>query len=223
MRILVVEDEPDMARQVRDALTAAGHAVDLAPDGEEGHFLGDTEPYDAAVLDLGLPKRGGLSVLDAWRRDGRRFPVLILSARDTWREKVLGLRSGADDYLAKPFEMEELLARLEALTRRGAGHAAPVLVCGPLRLDTTRGHFDLDGAPLVLTALEHRLLAYLIHHPEKVLSKTELSEHIYEHDADRDSNTIEVLVNRLRNKIGASRIRTHRGRGYQLTADGDAA
>ncbi|CCQ75058.1 response regulator transcription factor [Magnetospira sp. QH-2] len=220
MRLLVVEDDPAMARQLRLALEGAGYVVDGAEDGEEGHFLGDTEPYDAVVLDLGLPKRGGLSVLEQWRQDGQSMPVLILSARDTWREKVLGLRSGADDYLAKPFEMEELLARVEVLVRRGAGKAEPVLACGGLALDAAAGRITLDGAPLTLTALEHRLLAYFLHHAEKVLSKTELTEHIYAYDGDRDSNTIEVLVNRLRKKIGSEAICTHRGRGYQLTDPG---
>ncbi len=222
MRILVVEDEKTIAGQIGAALSEAGYAVDLAHEGEEGHFLGDTEPYDAVILDLGLPKKSGLSVLEQWRRDGHTMPVLILSARDTWREKVVGLRTGADDYLAKPFEMEELLARLEALVRRGSGHATAVLMCGGLSLDTANGKVILDGSAVPLTAFEYRLLAYMMHNVGKVLSKTELTEHIYEYDAERDSNTIEVLINRLRNKIGANRIHTHRGRGYQLDAD-DAA
>ncbi len=221
MRILIVEDEPDVARQVQVALCKTGYAVDVAFDGEEGHFLGDTEPYDAVVLDLGLPGMGGLNVLERWRRDGHGMPVLILSARDTWREKVTGLRIGADDYLAKPFEMEELLARIEALVRRGAGKASPELSCGPVRIDTTRQKAWVDDTPLTLTAMEYRLLAYLMHHAEAVLSKTELTEHIYAQDEDRDSNIIEVMINRLRNKIGANRICTHRGRGYQLTAEDD--
>jgi len=221
MRILVVEDDPDIARQVEAALRDAGLAVDLAFDGEEGHFLGDTEPYDAVVLDLGLPEMGGLRVLEQWRRDGKDMPVLILSARDTWREKVTGLRTGADDYLAKPFEIEELIARVEALVRRGAGHGTPILECGSIRLDTTRQKAFLGNTPLSLTSMEYRLLSYFMHHPETVLSKTELSEHIYEYDADRDSNIIEVMVNRLRNKVGANAIRTYRGRGYQLTAESD--
>lgn len=216
MRILIVEDEIAIAEQIRMALSEAGYAVDIAYEGEEGHFLGDTEPYDAVILDLGLPKKSGLSLLEQWRRDGRTMPVLILSGRDTWREKVVGLRTGADDYLAKPFEMEELLARLEALVRRGTGNAAPVLTCGGLSLDSARGKISLDGSALTLTAFEFRLLSYLMHNSGKVLSKTELTEHIYEYDAERDSNTIEVLINRLRNKIGAHRIKTHRGRGYQL-------
>lgn len=222
MRILVVEDEKTIAGQIRVALSEAGYAVDLAHDGDEGHFFGDTEPYDAVILDLGLPKKSGLSVLEQWRQDGRTMPVLVLSARDTWREKVVGLRTGADDYLAKPFEMEELLARLEALVRRGTGHATPILRCGALSLDKVSGKVILEGSVVSLTAFEYRLLAYLMHNVGKVLSKTELTEHIYEYDGERDSNTIEVLINRLRNKIGADRIHTHRGRGYRLNAD-DAA
>ena len=221
MRVLVIEDEPEMADQVGGALRRAGFAVDVAHDGEEGHFLGDTEPYDVVILDLGLPGVAGLKILQQWRADGRTMPVLILSARDTWREKVTGLRAGADDYLAKPFAMEELIARVEVLVRRNAGHAGSVLRCGPLQLDTATRILLLDDQPVTLTALEYRLLDYFMHHAEAVISKTELTEHVYELDADRDSNVVEVLINRLRNKIGAGLIRTHRGRGYQLTADHD--
>lgn len=217
MRILVIEDDVDMAGQICASLREAKYAVDVAYDGEEGHFLGETEPYDAVILDLGLPKRNGLDVLEQWRKNARDFPVLVLSARNTWREKVIGLRTGADDYVSKPFEIEEILARVEALIRRNAGHAASMLSCGNLHLDTSSGKITLESETLSFTALEHRLLSYLIHHPERVISKTELTEHIYEYDTDRDSNTIEVLVNRVRNKIGANRILTHRGRGYQLT------
>jgi two-component system, OmpR family, response regulator len=216
MRILIVEDDHRVAEQARRTLAAAGFVVDLAHDGEEGRFLGDTEPYDAVVLDLGLPMLDGLSVLQRWREDGRTMPVLILTARGTWREKVMGLRAGADDYLAKPFEMEEMLARVEALIRRAAGHSSPVLECGPLRLDTTTHRLTMDGAPVELTALEFRLILYLLHYEGKVVSKTELSEHIYGYDEDRDSNTIEVLINRLRRKLAPELIRTHRGQGYQL-------
>lgn len=216
MRILIVEDDHRVAEQARRTLETAGFVVDLAHDGEEGHFLGDTEPYDAVVLDLGLPMLDGLSVLERWRQDGRTMPVLILTARGTWREKVMGLRSGADDYLAKPFEMEEMLARVEALIRRAAGHSSPVLECGPLRLDTTTHRLTMDGAPVELTALEFRLISYLLHHQGKVVSKTALSDHIYGYDEDRDSNTIEVLINRLRKKLAPELIRTHRGQGYQL-------
>jgi two-component system OmpR family response regulator len=223
MRILVVEDDPHVARQVESTLRKAGYVTDVAYDGEQGHFLGDTEPYDAVVLDLGLPVTDGLTVLRRWREDGRKMPVLILTARDTWRETVTGLRAGADDYLAKPFELEELLARIEVLLRRAAGHASPVLACGPLELDTGTNRVTLAGDPVELTALEFRALSYLMHHQEKVVSKTELTEHIYSQDFDRDSNVIEVLINRLRKKLGRDLIRTHRGQGYQLTAAADAS
>jgi len=216
MRILVVEDDLAVAKQVVDILSQAKYVVDLAHDGEEAHFLGDTEPYDAVILDLGIPLMDGLSVLEKWRLDGKTMPVLILSARNTWREKVVGLRTGADDYLAKPFEMEELLARLEALIRRGAGGASPRLICGEVTLDTATNRATLGTALVPLTALEFRMLAYFMHHPGKVISKTELTEHIYGQDFDRDSNTIEVLVNRLRKKFGAAFIHTHRGQGYQI-------
>lgn len=219
MRVLVVEDEREMADQIRESLRGASFVVDVAYDGEEGLFLGDTEPYDIVILDLGLPKMSGLKILEQWRTNGRSMPVLILSARDTWREKVTGLRAGADDYLAKPFEMEELIARIEVLVRRSAGHAKAVLLSGPLKLDTTTKKLYLNDQIINLTALEYRLIDYLMHHPGAVISKTELTEHIYEMDADRDSNVLEVLVNRLRNKIGADLILTHRGRGYQLLSN----
>lgn len=218
MRILVVEDDRHVARQIEAILRESKYVVDVAHDGEEGHFLGDTEPYDAVVLDLGLPVVDGLTVLRRWREDGRRMPVLILTARDTWREKVTGLRAGADDYLAKPFELEELLARIEALIRRSSGHANPVLEYGPVRLDTTTNRVTLNGGLVELTALEFRTLSYLMHHGGKVISKTELTEHIYEQEFDRDSNVIEVLINRLRKKLGADLIKTHRGQGYRLIA-----
>ena len=221
MRVLVVEDEQEMANQIVESLRQAGYATDVTYDGEEGHFLGDTEPYDVVVLDLGLPKISGLKILEQWRSNGQVMPVLILSARDTWREKVTGLRTGEDDYLAKPFEMEELLARIEVLVRRQAGHAKAILLSGPLKLDTTSKKLFLNDQIINLTALEYRLADYLMHHPAAVISKTELTEHIYEMDSDRDSNVVEVLVNRLRNKIGADLIITHRGRGYQLVADND--
>src|SRR5262247_2983309 len=176
MRILVVEDDKDLARQLKNALTGAGYAVDVAHDGEEGHFLGDTEPYDVVILDLGLPVLDGVSVLKQWRRAGRKMPVLILTARDRWSEKVAGFDAGADDYVAKPFHMEEVLARVRALIRRAAGHASSELTCGPLRLDTKASKADLDGVPLKLTSHEFRLLAYLMHHMGEVVSRTELVE-----------------------------------------------
>ncbi len=218
MRILVVEDDADLRRQLADALTHAGYAVDLAADGEDGHFLGDTEPYDAVVLDLGLPKLDGISVLERWRDDGRDFPVLILTARDRWSEKVAGFDAGADDYLTKPFFTEELLARLRALLRRAAGHSAPALECGELRVDTRAARATVNGEPIKLTAHEYRVLSYMMHHQGRVVPRTELVEHIYDQDFDRDSNTIEVFIGRVRKKIGTDRIETVRGLGYRLTA-----
>ncbi|MCH8091905.1 MAG: response regulator transcription factor [Proteobacteria bacterium] len=218
MRILVVEDDPDLARQLEAALGDAGYVVDLAADGEEGHFLGDTEPYDAVILDLGLPVVDGLTVLERWRSAGRTMPVLLLTARGRWSEKVTGFDAGADDYVTKPFQMEEVLARLRALIRRAAGHASSELSCGPLTLDTARSRVALDGAPVKLTAQEFRLLSYLMHHQGQVVSRTELTEHLYSQDFDRDSNTIEVFVGRLRKKIGGDFIETVRGLGYRLVA-----
>ena len=217
MRVLVVEDNSEVARQIKSALTHELYVVDIARDGEEGLFLGETEPYDAIILDLGLPKLDGLSVLQRWRSNGSEVPVLILTSRDTWREKVTGLRAGADDYLAKPFEFEELLARLEALLRRSTGHASPVLTCGGVMLDTNSARVTMNGNLVELTALEYRTLDYLMQHPDKVVSKTELTEHIYDQDFDRDSNVIEVLINRLRGKLNANLISTRRGLGYQIT------
>ncbi|MGH8496115.1 MAG: response regulator transcription factor [Gammaproteobacteria bacterium] len=222
MRVLVVEDDRQVARQLETTLTRAGYVVDVAHDGKEGRFLGDTEPYDAVILDLGLPGIEGLAVLEHWRLERRGMPVLILTARDTWREKVAGLRAGADDYLAKPFALEEALARIEALIRRRSGHASAVLTCGPIELDTGSRRVTLERQPLELTALEFRALSYLMHHQHAIVSKTELTEHIYEQDFDKDSNVIEVLINRLRNKVGADLIHTHRGRGYRLAAEDDA-
>ncbi|WP_420411256.1 response regulator transcription factor [Roseibium sp.] len=220
MRLLIVEDDKDLNRQLVTALEEAGYVVDSAFDGEEGHFLGDTEPYDAVVLDLGLPTLDGLSVLEKWRRDGRTMPVLILTARDRWSDKVAGIDAGADDYVAKPFHMEEVLARVRALVRRAAGHASNELTCGGVRLDLRAGRVTVDGAPIKLTSHEYRLLSYLLHHQGKVISRTELTEHLYDQDFDRDSNTVEVFVGRLRKKIGADLIETIRGLGYRL---GDAS
>ncbi len=217
MRILVVEDDTNLNRQLKDALTDAGYVVDVAFDGEEGHFLGDTEPYDAIVLDIGLPQMDGLSVLEAWRRDGRNTPVLLLTARDRWSDKVQGIDAGADDYVAKPFHMEEVLARLRALVRRAAGHASNEIEAGPIRLDARAGRVTVDGQAIKLTSHEFRLLAYLIHHKGKVISRTELTEHLYDQDFDRDSNTIEVFVGRLRKKLPADCIETVRGLGYQIS------
>ena len=221
MRILVVEDDNDLNRQLVTALEEAGYVVDSATDGEDGHFLGDTEPYDAVVLDLGLPTLDGLSVLENWRRDGRTMPVLILTARDRWSDKVAGIDAGADDYVAKPFHMEEVLARVRALVRRAAGHASNELTCGPVRLDLRAGRVTVDGSPVKLTSHEYRLLSYLLHHQGKVISRTELTEHLYDQDFDRDSNTVEVFVGRLRKKIGSDLIETIRGLGYRLGDAGD--
>lgn len=216
MRVLVVEDDKDLNRQISQALADAGYVVDKAFDGEEGHFLGDTEPYDAVVLDIGLPQMDGISVLERWRRDGRTMPILILTARDRWSDKVSGIDAGADDYVTKPFHIEEILARLRALIRRAAGHASPELLCGPLRLDTKSSKVDMNGVPLKLTSHEYRLLAYLMHHQDSVVSRTELVEHLYDQDFDRDSNTIEVFVGRLRKKLDGDMIETVRGMGYRL-------
>jgi two-component system OmpR family response regulator len=218
MRLLVVEDEPALARQLAFALAGAGYVVDQAANGIDAQHLGQTESYDAVVLDLGLPQADGLSVLAHWRRAGRTMPVLILTARDRWSEKVAGFDAGADDYVAKPFQMEELLARLRALIRRAAGHAQAELACGPLSIDTRAGRARLDGEPLKLTAQEFRILEYLIHHRGKVVSRTELTEHVYDQNFERDSNTIEVFIGRLRKKLGAGLIETVRGLGYRLDA-----
>ncbi|HEV7718608.1 MAG TPA: response regulator transcription factor [Arsenicitalea sp.] len=219
MRILVVEDDANLNRQIKDALTEAGYAVDVAFDGEEGHFLGDTEPYDAVVLDIGLPRMDGLSVLEEWRRSGKTIPVLLLTARDRWSDKVQGIDAGADDYVAKPFHMEELLARIRALVRRAAGHASNEIVAGPVRLDVRSGRVTVNGQAIKLTSHELRLLSYLMHHKGKVISRTELTEHLYDQDFDRDSNTIEVFVGRLRKKLPEECIQTVRGLGYQINDD----
>ncbi|MBX3514303.1 MAG: response regulator transcription factor [Xanthobacteraceae bacterium] len=222
MRLLVVEDDPDLNRQLVTALSDAGYAVDTASDGEEGHFLGDSEPYDAVVLDLGLPKLDGISVLERWRENGKMMPVLILTARDRWSDKVQGFDAGADDYVAKPFHMEEVLARIRALLRRSAGHATNELTCGPVTLDTRSSRVSVNGNPVRLTSHEYRLLAYLMHHNGRVVSRTELVEHLYDQDFDRDSNTIEVFVGRLRKKLGIDVIQTVRGLGYMLSPPADA-
>jgi two-component system, OmpR family, response regulator len=219
MRILVVEDDTNLNRQIKDALTEGGYAVDVAFDGEEGHFLGDTEPYDAVILDIGLPQMDGLSVLEEWRRAGKAMPVLLLTARDRWSDKVQGIDAGADDYVAKPFHMEELLARLRALVRRAAGHASNEITAGPVRLDVKAGKVTVDGQAIKLTSHELRLLSYLMHHKGKVVSRTELTEHLYDQDFDRDSNTIEVFVGRLRKKLPEEVIHTVRGLGYQILED----
>jgi two-component system OmpR family response regulator len=219
MKVLVVEDEPRIAADISAALKGSGMVVDLATDGEDAWFKGDTESYDAAVLDLGLPKLDGLTVLKRWRTGGRRFPVLVLTARGVWTERVEGINAGADDYLPKPFEMEELLARLRALLRRSAGQAAPVLNAGALSLDTRQMRISLSGVPIALSPLEYRLLSYLLHHAGRVVPPTELAEHLYDSGNDRDPNAIEVIVARLRRKIGSDAIETRRGFGYLVPDD----
>ena len=223
MRLLVVEDDPDLNRQLVSALQDAGYVVDKAMDGEEGHYLGDTEPYDGVILDLGLPVLDGVSVLERWRRAGKKMPVLILTARDRWSDKVAGFDAGADDYVAKPFHMEEVLARVRALLRRSAGHATSEISCGPLQLDTKSARVTVNGTAVKLTSLEFRLLGYLMHHKGKVVSRTELVEHLYDQDFDRDSNTIEVFVGRLRKKLGVDVLHTIRGMGYCVSEPDNAA
>ncbi|MFZ3261776.1 MAG: response regulator transcription factor [Thiobacillus sp.] len=216
MRILVVEDEPTLAAQLAEGVREAGYAVDVAHNGLDAHFMGDTEPFDAVVLDLGLPQMDGITVLKKWRAAGRTMPVLILTARDNWHEKVAGIDAGADDYLTKPFHMEELLARLRALIRRAGGHARAELVCGPVTLDTRNNRVTVEGRALTLTSHEYRVLAYLMHHAGEVVSRSDLVEHIYAQDFDRDSNTVEVFIGRLRKKLPPGLIETVRGMGYRL-------
>lgn len=223
MRILLVEDDPALQRQLGERLRREGIAVDSAFDGSEGLYLGREVDYDAAVVDLGLPKLSGLDLVRQLRAERRRWPILILTARDHWQDKVAGLEAGADDYLAKPFQMEELLARLNALVRRAAGYTTPVLELGPLMLDTARKALRLADQPIELTAFEYKVLEYLLLHVDRVVSKTELTDHIYEQDFERDSNVIEVFIGRLRRKLEPHNlIRTIRGQGYRLTlADAD--
>lgn len=216
MRILVVEDDKDLNRQLVATLVDAGYVVDTAFDGEEGHFLGDTEPYDAVILDIGLPMMDGISVLEKWRKDDRKMPVLMLTARDRWSDKVAGIDAGADDYVAKPFHTEEVLARIRALIRRSAGLASSEIEIGDVRLDTRQSRVTHEGAPVKLTSHEYRLLAYLMTHKGQIVSRTELIEHLYDQDFDRDSNTIEVFVGRLRKKIHSQVIETVRGLGYRV-------
>jgi DNA-binding response OmpR family regulator len=223
MRILVVEDERKVAADLAGALESAGHVIEQVGDGEKAWFMGDTEDYDLVLLDLGLPKLDGLQVLKRWRANDRTMPVLVLTARDSWSEKVDAIDSGADDYLTKPFRMEELLARVRALLRRQTRHASAALEVGDLRLDTRHSRVTKSGAPIDLSPLEYRLLHYLMHHPGRAVSQIELTEHVYSQDFERDSNAIEVLVARLRRKLGADAISTRRGYGYYVGAlDEDA-
>ena len=219
MRILIVEDEPLLAGRLAATCAERGYAVDLAADGERADFLGSTEPYDAVVLDLGLPGVDGLTLLARWRAAGIAVPVLVLTARGSWSEKVRGIDGGADDYLTKPFEMEELLARLRALIRRASGQLAPELRHGGLVLDSRTSRVTLDGQPVKLTGHELRVLSYLMHHRGRVVSQAELVEHIYAQTFDRDSNTVEVFIGRLRRKLGAATIETVRGLGYRIRTE----
>jgi len=216
MRVLVVEDEAHLSKQLAAALDGAGYAVDRAADGERADFLVRTERYDAVVLDLGLPRVDGLTLLRRWRDAAIAVPVLVLTARGSWHEKVQGIDGGADDYVAKPFRMEEVLARLRALIRRASGQVTPELRCGAIVLDPRTASVTVAGTPVKLTAHEFRVLAYLMHHPARVISQAELTEHIYSQDLDRDSNTVEVFIARLRRKLGASAIETVRGFGYRI-------
>ncbi len=217
--MLVVEDEARLSRQLATALADAGYAVDTAADGERADFLAQTERYDAVVLDLGLPKIDGLTLLRRWRDAGIAVPVLVLTARGSWHEKVQGIDGGADDYVSKPFRLEEVLARLRALIRRATGQVAPELHSGGVALDPRGARVTLDGEPVKLTSHEFRVLSYLMHHRGRVVSQSELTEHIYAQSADRDSNTVEVFIARLRRKLGASVIETVRGLGYRMEAD----
>jgi DNA-binding response OmpR family regulator len=218
MRILLLEDDDKIARDITVTLQAAGYAVERESDGEQGWFKGDTEDYDAIILDLGLPSLDGLTILKRWRAAGRYIPVLILTARGSWSERVDGIDCGADDYLPKPFRMEELQARLRAIIRRAAGQRSPLLTAGPLTLDTRQMRVALRGVPVALTPQEYRLINYLMHHAGRVVPHTELIEHLYDHDSDKDVNAIEVLIGRVRRKIGADFIETRRGFGYIIEA-----
>jgi two-component system response regulator PhoP len=223
VRILLVEDEAGLQRQLGERLRSEGYVVDAAVDGEEGLYFGGEYVYDAAIIDLGLPKLSGIDLIRRLRASQRRWPILILTARGHWQDKVAGLEAGADDYLTKPFQMEELLARLNALVRRAAGFASPVLACGPVELDMARKEVRLEGHPVELTAYEYKVLEYLMLNPGRVVSKTELTDHLYEQDFERDSNVIEVFVGRLRKKLDPyNPIRTIRGQGYRINVDAEA-
>ncbi|MEJ2118263.1 MAG: response regulator transcription factor [Alphaproteobacteria bacterium] len=223
MRILLVEDDSRIARDLMTALENAGYVVEHESDGEEAWFMGDTENYDAAILDLGLPSMDGLAILKRWRETKRAFPVLILTARGTWRERVEGIDAGADDYLPKPFQMDELLARLRAIIRRSTGQSSDFVEIGPVTLDTKQMRITVNGAPVNLSPQEYRLVSYLMHHAGRVVTQQELTEHIYAQDFERDSNVIEVLVGRSRKKLGVDLIETRRGFGYIIASPGNEA
>lgn len=218
MRILIAEDEPQLCKQIKTLLNAEGRVVDVVHDGVEAHFMGSTEPYDMIILDIGLPERDGISVLREWRKEGVTTPVLILTARDGWSERVDGLDAGADDYMTKPFNMSELAARVRATLRRQSSHVSPTFEKDDMVFDTRNGRVTVSGLPIDLTAQEVAVLSYLVHNTGRMISRTELSEHIYEYDDDRDSNTIAVFVTRLRKKLGSDLITTIRGRGYMIDA-----
>ena len=219
MRILVVEDEPTLSKQIVHSLKNVGYAVDAALEGEEGYFLGDTEPYDAIVLDLGLPKIDGFTILDRWRRSGNKTPVLILTARDRWQDKIKGFDIGADDFVTKPFSMEEVIARVRALIRRSKGLAKSIIEFGPISLDTSRSKVMVNGRKIILTLREYKIFSYLIYNQGKVVSRTELTEHTYDKNFDRDSNVIDAFIKKIRNKIGIDCITTVRGMGYRFDWD----
>jgi len=223
MRILIVEDEPTLGQQLKTAFQEQGYAVDLVVNGQDALHMGREEAFDAAILDLGLPMLDGLSVLKGWRAAGKTMPVIILTARDSWSDKVGGIDAGADDYVAKPFHMEELSARLRGVIRRSVGNPTPVMTWQNVRLDTVGGRVSVDGQPVTLTAHEFKILSWLMHHPKEVASRTTLSEHIYSYNDDPDSNTIEVFVARLRKKMPAGMIETVRGLGYRLGEPGSFA
>ena len=219
MRILVVEDEPTLSKQIVHSLKNVGYAVDAALEGEEGYFLGDTEPYDAIVLDLGLPKIDGFTILDRWRKSGNKTPVLILTARDRWQDKIKGFDIGADDFVTKPFSMEEVIARVRALIRRSKGLAKSIIEFGPISLDTSRSKVMVNGRKVIFTSREYKIFSYLIYNQGKVVSRTELTEHTYDKNFDRDSNVIDSFIKKIRNKIGIDCITTVRGMGYRFDWD----
>ncbi len=218
MRLLLAEDDPVLADRLRTLLEDAGYVVLHSTEGRDAEYQGQVEDVAAAVVDLGLPGLDGLSVIERWRQAGRSFPVLVLTARSRWHDKLAGFDAGADDFLTKPFQPEELLLRLRALIRRSAGHASPRLVCGPLQLDVNAARFELDGVPLALSPQEYRILSYFMHHPDTVISRSRLGEHVYEAGFDPDSNTLDVLIGRIRRKLDSELIHTHRGQGFRLSA-----